>query len=135
MKHMKKILALMLVLCFMAVIPLSASASSSYDTYVIGNWTAYEIYDSDTGVSKGVEEGACLLYVYSDGTAKLVSGTTIYPGRWSYSRTDSSGYWFTFNISTGNGSAPVEFVYMTYGGYEGFVILYLVNYQFIFQKA
>ena len=116
MKHIKKILALALALCFFATVPLTAAASSAYDTYVIGTWSAYQVYNGDTKETQNVGAGVSYLYINRNGTAKWIAGSTTYTGTWSYSKTDSYGYWFNIKFAYEGSTVTLQLVYITIKG-------------------
>ena len=116
MKNIKKILALALAICFFAIIPLTAAASSAYDTYLIGNWEVYEVYDGSEKKTQKVMSGMSTLQVNSDGTAKWKVNSDWYDGTWSYSKTDSYGYWFNWDVDNAGTTVHSSLVYITIDG-------------------
>ena len=135
-KHIRKRLALILALCLLAVLPLTAAAESEYDQHIIGVWEVYQVYDADTGNCQEVLPGASCLIVNADGTASWMVGSDTYSAKWVYRRSDDTGYWYRFAMTNAEGTVSLNLVYVTCeSDYLGDVILCTGNTLTAFRKV
>ena len=134
---MKKSLALILAFCLLAALSLSAFADGSYDSFVVGSWENYAMYNTSTGETKGAASGTSHLTVNADGTAAFYIGDTPYDVTWAFSSTIQSGYVYDFNLLFNGTSRPLNMVYVTDTGspFAGQVIIVVGENFLLYQAA
>lgn len=133
---MKKYVAFLLVLCFLAVLPLTAAAEE-YDTCVIGSWYVVEAYDGDTEEITSYYAEVSHVNIREDGTCDWSIGSDVYYGTWAYVSTFSAGYQYTMTVDYEGTQLPITFTYCNSKDYSfyGSVILELGNMLYTYKKA
>ena len=129
---MKKFLALALVLVMLAAIPLSTSASSAYDSYVVGTWTGYARIDTktnDIGAS-----GSTTLTLRSNGTCTWYFAGQSFTGTWKYYSKESSGYAYQMSCTVYGTKTTFAFMYSTLPNLYGDLAILVGDAIYIYQK-
>lgn len=98
MKRMQKLLALILALCFLAVIPLTAAAEDERYTLPLGYWTVFDGYNSNTGKGEKVSLGYSSLTVNADGTCSFMLSSFVVNGTWDWVENDSISFGYTYKM-------------------------------------
>ena len=97
MKKVKKCLALVLALCFFAVVPLSALAAEDYNTCMLGSWKTDAVYHTKSNDIDFISDSTGTLTVNANGTAVYSLYGKTYTATWSYQIT-SDGFHIYYMI-------------------------------------
>lgn len=135
MKHIQKILALILAICFIAIIPLSAFAAGEYDFYIVGNWDLQAIYDSEADDYRTVSADVSKLEINADGTGAFYIGDERYTAKWEYQANIENGYVYNFLVDYEDSELDLTLVYGTQDNLKGHAILFLSDDLYDYVRA
>ena len=136
MKHIKKYLALLLILCFLISVPLSVSASSAFDSYVEGYWQAIAKYDNNTQRTTQVDSSASSIFILNDGSALAFFGSEqMFSATWYFVSIMDGGYQYKLNLSYEGTNLPLNMIYATSSSLYGKLVLMIGDTAFIYSKS
>lgn len=126
---MKKYVALVLALCFLAVLPLTALAADT--SYLPGTWNLTAVYETETEDYKsGDYSSTSKLTFESNGTAVFYLASEPMESKWVYEKTDDTGDWYTFTMNYSGTMLDLTMVVK-----EGCIYLLISDTVYIYSKA
>lgn len=137
MKNIKKYVALVLALCFLAVLPLTAAAGSAGETAAIGTWTVHTSFDSETQTTQDLDSSASTLVFYANGNVDLIAGTDLIRGTWKFLTDYEDGYVYELTLNY-NGNQTTAFgsvITNSKYNFKGDFMLMLDSTTFLYHKA
>ena len=131
MKQIKKVFALLLALCFLAVIPLTAAADVENGSQIVGTWTGYLDYDAATGNVKNITISDSSLMLFANGTGVWLWQGKTYDIKWSFKEKDEDGFWFNFDA--GN-NVYMNLNFNPEGQSAGLLMLFSIDHGIVIYK-